>query len=67
MKILHHFGTNNLNNKNKWNDSEAHKPKFDNKFSLSSGTLMDPLPAVTFRLRGGKKNRATINDRLTWL
>ena len=58
--------TNNIKNKDQCNDSIEYEPKFDNKFSLSSGTK-DPLPVVTFSLRGGKKHRANIIAGLTSL
>ena len=41
-------------NKNQRNDAMKNEPKFDNEFSLSSGTK-DPLPVVTVSLRGGEK------------
>ena len=57
MKILYHVGTDNIKNKNQFNDAIDYEPKFDNKFSLPSGLHMNPLPIVTFSLRGGKKTR----------
>ena len=53
-------------NKNQHNDSIEYEPKFDNKFSLSSGTK-NPIPVVTVSLRGGKKQMATIISGLTCL
>ena len=41
-------------NQNKNNDAIENEPKFDNIFSLSSGTNYS-LPVVTFSLLGGKK------------
>ena len=59
--------TSNTNNKNQCDDTIEYDPKFDDKFSLSSGTNKYHLPVVTFRLIGGKKHRATIISGLTVL
>ena len=48
-------------NKNQHNDAIEYEPKFDNKFSLSSGTK-DPLLLITVSLRGYKKQKAKIRD-----
>ena len=45
--------------KNQHNDVIGHELKFDNKFSLYSGSKY-PLPVVTVILRIGKKKKATI-------
>ena len=66
MYKLDHVVTNNINIKYQCNDAIGYDLKFDNKFSLSSGTK-DPLPVVTVSLRGGKKHRATIIYDLTCL
>ena len=52
---LDHVVSDNIKtNKNQRNDAMKNEPKFDNEFSLSSGTK-DPLPVVTVSLRGGEK------------
>ena len=51
---------------NQHNDAIENELKFDNKFILSSATK-DPLPVVTVRLRGSKKQRAMIIYGLTCL
>ena len=38
MNKLDHVLTHNIKNKYKCNDAIKYEPKFDNKFSLSSGT-----------------------------
>ena len=53
-------------NKNQHNEDIECDLKFDNKFSLSSGTKYS-LPGVTVSLGGGKKKRATIIPGLTCL
>ena len=37
MNRLDHIVTDNINDKNKCNDTIDYEPKFDNKFSLYSG------------------------------
>ena len=59
--------TDDINNKDKFNDAIDYDPKFDNTFSWSIGLPMQPLPAVTVSLREGNKNRATIIDIITFL
>ena len=59
--------TNNLRNKNQCNYAIAYEPIFHNIFSLSSDPPMDTLPVVNANLRGGKKNRATMNTSLVCL
>ena len=66
MNKLYHAMTNNIKNKDQHNDAIEYDPKFDSKFSLSSGTK-DPLPEVNVSLLGGKKHRVTIIDVLTCL
>ena len=51
--------TSNVKSKNQCDDAIEYEPRFDNKFSLSSGTKA-PLSVVTIILIGGKKHRATI-------
>ena len=53
-------------NKNKNNDAIEYDPGFDSRFSLSSRTK-DPISVVPIRLRGDKKQRATIIYGLTVL
>ena len=55
MKKLDTALNNGINNKDQCNDAIEYEPKFDNKFSLSSGTK-DPLKVVTVSLLGGKKH-----------
>ena len=52
--------------KNKHNYAIEYEPNLDDKFNLSSGTK-DPLTVETVRLRGGKKYKDTMTDRLTYL
>ena len=52
--------TNNINNKYQRNDAIEYEPKFDSKFSLSSGTKY-PLPVVSVSFRGGKEQRSNFN------
>ena len=66
MNKLDHAVTNNINNKYKCNDAIEYDSKYDNIFSLSSGTN-DPLSVVTVRLRGGKKHRENKSYCLTCL
>ena len=66
MTKLYHVVTNNINNKDQCNDAIEYEPKFDNKFSLSSGNK-DLLLVVTVSLQGGKKHRTTIISSLTCL
>ena len=40
---------NKFNKKNQFNDARAYEPKIDDKFSLSIGTPMYPLPVLTVR------------------
>ena len=53
-------------NKYQRNDAIENEPKFDNSFSLSSGTK-DLLTVVTASLQVGKKHRATTVAGLTCL
>ena len=53
-------------NNNQHNDAIENEPKFNNIFSLSIGTK-DPLPVVTFSIRGGKKQISSMVDGLTLL
>ena len=62
--MLNHIVTNST--KNKHVDAIEYKPKFDSKFSLSSGTKY-PSPVVNITLRGDKKKRETIIAGLTYL
>ena len=65
--MLDHAVTGNIKKKNnQHNESIENEPKFDNKFSLSSGTK-DPLPVVTVRLRGHKRQREIIVSGLACL
>ena len=66
MTKLYHEVINNINNKDQCNDAIEYEPKFDNKFSLSSGTK-DLLLVVTVSIQGGKKHRTTIIFSLTGL
>ena len=59
--------TNSIKNKDQYNDDKDYEPKFDNKFSLSSGSNRDILPVVTVALRGGKKNRSNVISGVTFL
>ena len=64
---LDHVVTNNRNkNNNKRNDAIGNELNFDNNLSVSSRTK-DPLPVVTVRLRGGKKQRAMMVSGLKYL
>ena len=67
MNRLDHVGNDNLDNKYKFNDVIVYEPKFNSEFSLPSNPSMDPLPLLSVRLGGGKKNKATINLGLTFL
>ena len=66
MKKLDTALNNGINNKDQCNDAIEYEPKFDNKFSLSSGTK-DTLSVVTTILRGVNKHGATIIYGLTCL
>ena len=66
MRKLHHIVSNNIKNVNQCNDAIEYDTKFDNKFSLSSGTK-DTLPVVIISLEGGKKLGAAIIYGLTCL
>ena len=66
MNKLDHVMNKNIKNKNQCNDATKYEPKFDNIFSLSSGTK-DPLSVVTVRLQGSKNHRGDIMDGLTCL
>ena len=66
MNKLFHVVTNNINIKDQWNDAIAYDPRFDNEFSLSRVSIMDPLEVVIVTLRGGEKNRKNIIYGLTW-
>ena len=57
--------TNNIKNKNQYDDAIEYEPKLDNIFYLYSGPNRDPLTVVTLRLGGGKTHRATIVASLT--
>ena len=59
--------TDNIKNKDKFNDAIDYEPKFDNKFILSIRLPMETLQVVTVSLREGNKNRATMNDIITLL
>ena len=54
------------NNKNQQKFAIENELKFDKKISLYSATK-DPLPVVTVRLRGGKKQKETIIAEFTCL
>ena len=66
INTLDNIVTNNIKDYNyQYNDAIDNEPTFDNSnFSLYSGTRY-PLPVVTISLRGGKKQRATIDAGLT--
>ena len=66
MNKLDNVVKNNINNKGQFNYAIEYEPKFDIKFSWSSGTK-DPLTVVTVSLWGGKKHRATIITSLPCL
>ena len=66
MSKLYNVVTNNINNINQFDDAIEYEPKFDNKFSLYSGTKYPPT-IVTVSLQGGKKYRSTIISSLTCL
>ena len=51
---LDHVVKNKNINKDQCNDAIEYEPRFDSKFSLSSGAK-NPLKVVTVSLRGGKK------------
>ena len=53
-------------NENQHNEVIGNDPRFDNTFSLSSGTK-DTLPLVTVSLRGDKKQSETMVSDLTCL
>ena len=60
INYLDHVVTDNIKkNKNQHNDAIEYEPRFDNKFSLYNRTK-DPLPVVTVRIRGVKKQRERI-------
>ena len=65
---LDHVVTNNvMTNKYQLNEAIYNEPKFyTNRFNSYSGTR-DPLPVVTFTLRGGKKHGATNVSDITFL
>ena len=64
---LDHSVTDNIKNKDKFNDAIDYEPKFDNKFILSIRLPMETLQVVTVSLREGNKNRATMIDIITLL
>ena len=66
MNKLDNLVKNNINNKGRFNYAIEYEPKFDIKFSWSSGTK-DPLPVVTVSLQLIKKHRATIISGTTCL
>ena len=53
MNTLDHVVTNNISNKNQYNEDIEYDPKFDNKFSLSS-RIKDLFPVVTVSFIQGK-------------
>ena len=55
MKILYHVGTDNIKNKNQFNDAIDYEPRFYNKFSLYRYSIRGPLPVLIVTLRGGNK------------
>ena len=67
MNRLDYIVTDNTKTKNKCDDVIGYEPKSDNKFILSSGPNMDPLPVATDRIRGDKKHREKMNEELRCL
>ena len=63
---FYHMVTNNINNKYQRNDAIEYEPKFDSKFSLSSGTKY-PLPVVSVSFRGGRNKGQILISGLTCL
>ena len=58
--------TNEIKTRYQSNETIEYEQKFDNKFSLSSGTK-EPLTVVTIRLQEVKKHRSTIISGLPCL
>ena len=57
MNILYQVLTDNINNKDQCNNVIEYKTKFDDTFSLSTGTPIYNFIVVTVSLKGGKRNK----------